>query len=50
MGISVRNAPIGAVKDEAEYRRVLSSIQQDQVDGIAFAEESEIYPYRFLLV
>ncbi len=50
MGILVRNAPLGAVKDEAEYRRVLSSIQQDQVDGIAVAEETETYFYRFLLV
>jgi putative tryptophan/tyrosine transport system substrate-binding protein len=49
-GILVRNAPVGTVRDEAEYRRVLSSIQQDQVDGIAFAEETEAYAYRFLLV
>ena len=50
MGILVKNAPLGAAKDEAEYRRVLSSIQPDQVDGIAVAEESETYAYRFLLV
>jgi putative ABC transport system substrate-binding protein len=51
MGILVRNAPVvGTVRDEAEYRRVFSSIQQDQVDGIVFAEETEIYAFRFLAV
>ena len=50
LGISVVNAPLGKVKDEAEYRRVFSSLQRDQVDGIVFAEESETYTYRFLIV
>jgi putative tryptophan/tyrosine transport system substrate-binding protein len=50
LGISVVNAPLGSIKDEAEYRRVINSLQRDQVDGIMFSDEVESYPYRFLLV
>lgn len=50
LNISVENAPVGGVKDEAEYRRVFSLIQRDKVDGIFFAELAEFYANRFLLV
>jgi putative tryptophan/tyrosine transport system substrate-binding protein len=50
LGISVVNAPLGSVKDEAEYRHVFSSLRREQVDGIVFAEETETYTYRFLIV
>jgi putative tryptophan/tyrosine transport system substrate-binding protein len=50
LGISVVNAPLGSIKDEAEYRRVFHSLQRDQVDGIVFSDEGESYAYRFLLV
>jgi putative ABC transport system substrate-binding protein len=48
--ISVVNAALGKVKDEAEYQRVFNSLLRDQVDGIVFAEEVETYTYRFLIV
>jgi putative tryptophan/tyrosine transport system substrate-binding protein len=50
LGISLVLAPLGSTINEAEYRRVFSSIQRDQVDGIMISEESENYPYRLLLV
>jgi putative ABC transport system substrate-binding protein len=50
LNISLENAPVGGLKDEAEYRRVFSSVQRDKVDGIVFAELAEFYAYRFLLV
>ena len=43
-------APLGSTINEAEYRRIFSSIQRDQVDGIIFSEDGEHYPHRFLLV
>jgi putative tryptophan/tyrosine transport system substrate-binding protein len=50
LGISIVHTPLGSTINEAEYRRVFSSIQRDQVDGIMISEESENYPHRFLLV
>jgi len=50
LGISLENAPVGIVKDEAEYRRVFGLVERDKVDGITFAEETEAYAHRFLLV
>lgn len=48
-GVLLRNAAVENERNEAEYRRVLDSIQSDQFDGIAFAEETEAYPFRILL-
>ena len=50
LGISLVLAPLGRTINEAEYRRVFSSLQRDQVDGIIFSEDGEHYCYRFLLV
>ena len=50
LGISLVLAPLGSTINEAEYRRVFSSLQRDQVDGIVFSEDGEHYGYRFLLV
>ena len=50
LGISLVRATVNSPYDEAEYRRVFSSIQRDQVDGIVFSEDGEHYAYRFLLV
>jgi putative tryptophan/tyrosine transport system substrate-binding protein len=50
LGISLVNAPLGKIINEAEYRRIFDSIQRDQVDAITFSDETEHYPYRFLIV
>jgi putative ABC transport system substrate-binding protein len=50
LGISLVLAPLGSSINEAEYRRIFSSFQRDQVDGIIFSEDGEHYAYRFLLV
>jgi putative ABC transport system substrate-binding protein len=49
-GISLVRAPLGSNLNEEEYRRIFSSLQRDQVDGIVFSEDGEHYAYRFLLV
>jgi len=48
--ISLAKATLNAPYDEAEYRRVLSSIQRDQVDGIYLSAEFEHYRYNLLVV
>jgi putative ABC transport system substrate-binding protein len=50
LGILLTSAPLVSPFDEPEYRRVLVSIQRDQIDGIMISEETENYPHRFLLV
>jgi putative tryptophan/tyrosine transport system substrate-binding protein len=50
LGISLVKAIVNSPYDEAEYRRVFSSIQRDQVDGIMISDNTEHYPHRFLLV
>jgi putative ABC transport system substrate-binding protein len=50
LGISLVLAPLGSTINEAEYRRIFSSLQQDQVDGIIISEDGENYAHRFLLV
>jgi putative ABC transport system substrate-binding protein len=50
LGISLALAPLGNTINEAEYRRIFSSIQRDQVDGIVISEDGENYAHRFLLV
>jgi putative ABC transport system substrate-binding protein len=50
LGISLVRATVNSPYDEAEYRRVFSSIQRDQVDGIVLSDDTENYPHRFLLV
>ena len=50
LGISLVRATVNSPADEAEYRRVFSSIQRDQVDGIVLSDDTENYKHRFLLV
>jgi putative ABC transport system substrate-binding protein len=50
LGISLASAPLVSPFNEAEYRRVMGSIQRDQFDGIMISEETENYAHRFLLV
>ena len=50
LGISLVRATLNSPYDEAEYRRVFSSIQRDQVDGIVLSDDTENYKHRFLLV
>jgi putative ABC transport system substrate-binding protein len=41
---------VNSPHDQAEYRRIFSSIERGQVDGIIFSDEAEHYPHRFLVV
>ena len=50
LGIFLESAPLFSPFNEAEYTRVLGSIQRDQFDGIVISEENENYPQRFLIV
>jgi putative ABC transport system substrate-binding protein len=50
LGISLSKATLNSPYDEAEYRRVLGSIQRDQVDGIFISDEFQHYRYRMLVV
>jgi putative ABC transport system substrate-binding protein len=50
LGISLVLAPLGSTINEAEYQRIFSSLQRDQVDGIIFSPDDEHYRHRFLLV
>jgi putative ABC transport system substrate-binding protein len=50
LGISLVRATLNSPFDEAEYRRVLGSIQRDQVDGIFLSDEFVHYRYRLLVV
>jgi putative ABC transport system substrate-binding protein len=50
LGISLVRATLNAPYDEAECRRVLSSIQRDQVDGVVVAHESHLWDLYPLLV
>ncbi len=50
LGISLISVLLTSPFNEAEYRRVLGSIQRDQVDGIMLSDENEHYAQRFVLV
>jgi putative ABC transport system substrate-binding protein len=50
LGISLVKATVNSPYDQAEYRRIFSSIERGQVNGIIFSDEFEHYPHRFLLV
>jgi putative ABC transport system substrate-binding protein len=49
-GVSLAGAVLRSPMDEAEYRRVFSSMEQDRVDGLMVADEPVQYAYRHLLV
>lgn len=50
LGISLIRAIVNSPYDEAEYRRVFSSIQRDQLDGAILSDESVHVPQHRLLV
>jgi putative tryptophan/tyrosine transport system substrate-binding protein len=50
LGISLAKAILNGPYDEAEYRRVLGSIQRGQVDGIYLSDEFQHFRYRLLVV
>ena len=50
LGISVVPATLSAPYDEAECRRVLSSIQRDQLDGVVVADEIRFAYLNSLLI
>jgi putative tryptophan/tyrosine transport system substrate-binding protein len=50
LGISLVRATLNAPYDEAEWRRILSSIQRDQLDGVTVADESQLSKIYLLLV
>jgi putative tryptophan/tyrosine transport system substrate-binding protein len=50
LGISLVKATVNSPFDEAEYRRLFSSVRRDQVDGVMISSETEHVPHRFLMV
>jgi len=50
LGTSVVKATVNSPYDQAEYTRILTSIQEDRADGVIFSDETEHYPHRFMLV
>jgi putative ABC transport system substrate-binding protein len=50
LGISLIRATVNSPYDEAEYRRVFSSIQRDQLDGAMLSDENEHFLKHLLLV
>jgi putative tryptophan/tyrosine transport system substrate-binding protein len=50
LGISLVRATVNAPHDEAEWRRILSLIQRDQLDGVMVADETQLAKIYLLLV
>jgi putative tryptophan/tyrosine transport system substrate-binding protein len=50
LGISVMQATLNAPYDEAECRRLLSSIQRDELDGVVVADETQLFSVYSLLI
>ena len=50
LGISLVRATVNSPYDEAEYRRVFSSIQRGQLDGAMLSDEGEHFTKKLLLV
>jgi putative tryptophan/tyrosine transport system substrate-binding protein len=49
LGISLTSVLLSNPYNEAEYRRVLNSVQRDQFDGVMISDEFEHYPHRVLI-
>jgi len=49
LGISLKSVLLSNPYNEAEYRRVLSSVQKDQFDGVMVSDENEHIPHRGLI-
>lgn len=50
LGISLVRATVNSPYDESEYRRVVSAVQRDQIDGAMLSDESEHVSKHLLLV
>jgi putative ABC transport system substrate-binding protein len=50
LGISLVRGTLNSPYDEAEYRRVFSSIQRNQLDGVILSDEGEHFEKKLLLV
>ena len=49
LGIELTPVFLASPYTEAEYRRVLGSIQKDQFDGVTFSDENEHFAFRVLI-
>jgi putative ABC transport system substrate-binding protein len=49
LGISLTSVLLSNPYDEAEYRRVLSSVQRAKFDGVMLSDENEHFPHRVLI-
>ncbi|HWN77435.1 MAG TPA: ABC transporter substrate-binding protein [Bradyrhizobium sp.] len=49
LGISLTSVLLSNPYNEAEYRRVLNSVQRDQFDGVVISDENEHIPHRVLI-
>src|SRR6266404_3786347 len=50
LGISLVSAPLQSPFNEAEYRRIFSSMQRDQIGGVAMSDEGETYTNRLVIL
>jgi putative tryptophan/tyrosine transport system substrate-binding protein len=49
LGLSLTSVLLNNPYNEAEYRRVLGSVQKDQFDGVLMSDENEHVPFRMLI-
>ncbi|MBR1121863.1 ABC transporter substrate-binding protein [Bradyrhizobium lablabi] len=49
LGISLTSVLLNNPYNEAEYRRVLGSVQREQFDGVMISDENEHIPHRVLM-
>jgi putative tryptophan/tyrosine transport system substrate-binding protein len=49
LGIQLTSVPLTSPYNEAEYRRVLRSIQKDQFDAVVISDENEHNAFRILI-
>jgi putative ABC transport system substrate-binding protein len=49
LGVLLTSVLLKNPYNEAEYRRVLSSVQKDEFDGVILSDEFEHFPYRVLI-
>jgi putative ABC transport system substrate-binding protein len=50
LGISLVSAPLQSPFNEAECRRIFSSMQRDQIGGVAMSDEGETYSNRLVIL
>jgi putative tryptophan/tyrosine transport system substrate-binding protein len=50
LGISLVSAPLPSPFNEAECRRICSSMQRDQIGGVAMSDEGETYSNRLVIL